>query len=308
MKLLLIFALACLAVYETQAVSLKDALGMPEAHELDQVDNGFTDVLLTALTNFIDKLLDSKKEVGGAAEKVLEGFLDTLSKFKVDLGARVKKLLEEIKSKVDLGPLKALLAKLIGASKNNTLPSPANGIDSDEEIVKEIMEHILEDLVSDDSLEKLREYVENLAKTSKLEVVHALRELLTKVDNSKLRELIKSLLSEKSLERRGISEFFDHIRELIHKFGAALVTKFKPFTDWIIARWGQLKQLLSDKLGIIKAIATELLKHGTTISKVVAEEAKDLLSTYKEKLGVLYKPLMKKLLGIVDETTTPAMF
>ncbi|KFM72966.1 Laminin subunit alpha-2, partial [Stegodyphus mimosarum] len=277
-----------------KAGSLSEALGIndPEIDQMaDDVESEIGRTIREALKEMLEKIKEHIENGKAVGQELLEKVKELREKMKdlgVDNGEKVKEYLRKIREKAKEA-LKNILEKL-GLGKRNM-------DDSMDQLARmkfrELVEKIKEKLLSNETIQKIREYIKNHLGQSVL--VKKLKELIEKLRDVDIREILKHLFEYKpgqNIDKRAMSETWDKIKNFFKDLNVKIQEHSKKFGEWVKNMWNKGLDKLKEKYGTVKAIAMEFIANSKDMSAEMAREALDFFRPYKEDLGNLWKQIV----------------
>lgn len=249
MKLLFAFVLAGLAVAASQASLLNDAGPL-----LDQVEK--MPVLLQRARGSV-----SLREALGVPESTDLDQLET--KIRADLGQKIREFLEKI-----LGNLEELGQNAY-------------------EALKQLLESLFKESPTEENAEKL---------ISMLSSVQQRKFSSEQILSHTLDVSQSSALVWYSIEERGISEWWDKIKEWFTGIGSWISDKFDKFKDWAKEVFHKVIDAAKPLVEQVKQLAVEFLKNNWDTMSV--ELVKQALEFFWPNSGVLGEQIMKQLIEL----------
>jgi len=276
------------------AGSLTDVLGIndPEIEQMaDDVEAEVGNKIREALKEMLQKIKDSIDQGKAVGRELLEKVKELRDKFR-DLGdekeEKVKEMLQKIREKAKEA-LKKILEKL-GVGKRNL-------DDSMDHVARmkfrELVERIREKLSSDETIQKIREYLRNVI--GKSELVRKLKELVEELRDSDIREIIRHLFDRQGQTQKAMAmkgEAWERVKNFFKDLNVKIQEHSKKFGEWVKDMWGKGLDKLKEKYGTIKAIAMEFIANSKDMSSEMAREALEFFRPYKEDLGSLWKQIV----------------
>ncbi|GIY46229.1 laminin subunit alpha-2 [Caerostris extrusa] len=274
-----------------RAGSLSRALGLndPEVDQIgDDLETELGRTIREALKEFLAKLKDhveNGKIVGRELVEKVKEMRNKLKELGKEEGDKAREVLQKIREKAREA-LRKILERL-GLGKRNL-------DDSMDQVARmkfrEIVEKIREKLMSNETIQKIREYIRNHYGDSK--VVKKLKEWIEKLRDSELREIVDLLfpLEHNSLQMRG--ETWDKLKNFFKDLNIKIQEHSKKFGQWVKDMWGKGLDKMKDKYGTIKAIAMEFIANSKDMSAEMSREALEFFRPYKDDLGTLWNKLV----------------
>jgi len=277
------------------AETLSEALGIDDLEikqMVDDVESELGRTIREALNDLFEKIKESVDQGKAVGKELLDKVKELRQRVK-DLGdekgEKIKELLQKIRQKA-----KEALRKImenLGLGKRNL-------DDSMDHMARfrfrELVERIKEKLQSDETIQKIREYLRN--HVGKSQIVQKLKELLNDLKDSEIREIIGQLFDygpgqpQKSVALKG--EAWDKVKNFFKGLNLKIQDRSKKFGEWVKNMWGKGLEKLKEKYGTIKAIAMEFIAHQKDMSAEMAREALEFFRPYKDDLGSLWKQIV----------------
>ncbi|KAF8778214.1 hypothetical protein HNY73_014956 [Argiope bruennichi] len=201
-------------------------------------------------------------------------------------GEKVREILKEIREKAKEA-LKKILERL-GYGKRNL-------DDSMDHVARmrfrEIIEKIKEKILSNEFIQKIREYIRNHYGDSP--IVKKLKEFVESLQDGELKEILSHLFDyqqQNSVQLRG--ETWDKVKSFFKDLNIKIQEHSKKFGQWVKDMWGKGLDKMKDKYGTIKAIAMEFIANSKDMSAEMTREALEFFRPYKDDLGTLWNKLV----------------
>ncbi|GFR29401.1 laminin subunit alpha-2 [Trichonephila clavata] len=275
-----------------KAGSLSEALGVhdPELEQMaDDLETELGRKIREALKEMLEKIKDhveNGKAVGRELVEKVKELRDKLKDLGEKDGEKVKEMLQKIREKAREA-LRKILERL-GLGKRNL-------DDSMDQVARmkfrEIIEKIREKILSDETIQQIREYIKNHYGESPL--VKKLQKFVEKLRDSDLREILSHLLDpspQKAMQMRG--ETWDKLKNFFKDLNIKIQEHSKKFGQWVKDMWGKGLDKMKDKYGTIKAIAMEFIANSKDMSAEMTREALEFFRPYKDDLGTLWNKLV----------------
>jgi len=277
-----------------EAGSLCQALGIddPEIEQMaEDVESEVASKVKEALKEILEKIKDSIDQGKTVGQELLEQVKELRNRFKdlgEDEGENAKEMLQKIREKAREA-LKKILERLGLGSRNLD--------DSMDQVARmrfrELVERIKEKLSSNETIQKIREYLRN--HVGKSELVQKLKELVARLKDTDLRELIRHLFDHHTHEKRSVElrgETWDKIKDFFKDLNVKIKEHSKKFGQWVKEMWGKGLDKMKEKYGTIKAIAMEFIANAKDMSAEMAREALEFFRPYKDDLGSLWQQIV----------------
>ncbi|GIY69950.1 hypothetical protein CDAR_60632 [Caerostris darwini] len=165
--------------------------------------------------------------------------------------------------------------------------------------LRDVLTKIKEHLKKTVDPELLKEKIEKIFGQGS-ELLDQLLQTLREKGRKKMLILIDMLLGdddedEHKRSERGISDYWQKIKDYFKDLQIDLKEKYAKFGEWVKDKLGKGMEHSKDKMQNIKAIAGEFLKHAKGISKEIAAEAGEFFKNYKEDLGNVWDEIKEKI-------------
>ncbi|XP_054707181.1 uncharacterized protein LOC129216982 [Uloborus diversus] len=275
-----------------KAGSLSKALGVedPTVDKIgEDIETELGKHLKEALKELLEKIRDHVENGEGAAKELIEKIKELREKIKEmggENGEKMKEILQKIRAKVK-EVLRKILERL-GLGKRNL-------DDTMDQVARmkfrEILDKIKEKILSQENIQKIREYIRNLAGES--EIIKKIKEFFESLEDKDIREIIKHFLEYKPghIQKRG--EAWEKLKGFFKDLNIKLQEHTRNFGEWVKDMWGKGLDKLKEKYGTVKAIAMEFISHSKDMSAEMAREALEFLRPYKDDLGALWQQVIE---------------
>ncbi|CAL1296011.1 unnamed protein product [Larinioides sclopetarius] len=272
--------------------SLSQALGVndPEVDQIgDDLEAELGQKIREALREILQKIREHVENGKAAGHELVEKVKELREKLRnlgEKEGEKFREVLKEVREKAREA-LKKVLERL-GLGKRNL-------DDSMDHVARmkfrEIIEKIKEKILSNEFIQKIREYIRNHYGESP--IVKKLKEFIEKLEDGELRDILSHLFDhhqQSSVQLRG--ETWDKVKGFFKDLNIKIQEHSKKFGQWVKDMWGNGLDKMKDKYGTIKAIAMEFIANSKDMSAEMTREALEFFRPYKDDLGTLWNKLV----------------
>lgn len=272
--------------------SLRAAVDVPDAVELDEVEDDIKSEFGKALKDKLEKILQQIKDRVENGENVAKVLLEKVNKikeklknFKEEAGKETEEFLKKLKQMVKKN-LKELLEKY-GFAKRN--------LDQEMDVIarsrfSEFVEKIKNKILESETIHKIRDYIRNFVTTNP--EIQKVKDFLLELQEVDFRELLRTIF-ESHKNSFGDKDSSEKVNELLKNLDENIREKTKKLQGFFIKKWDLALQKLRSRFDAIKSLALEVIFNGKDISAEIGRKAIEFFQLYKDDLGSLWNQIIE---------------